>query len=249
MPKSGLQQHLEFFAELGVTHLQVEQDLGTKPAPEPAAKPVEAAQAHETAAAEPPVVVAPSWLSLEEIRSELGDCQRCKLHSTRRQIVFGVGSPNADLMFVGEAPGADEDAQGVPFVGRAGQLLTRIIEAIGLRREDVYIANILKCRPPQNRNPEDDEVKSCHPFLLRQIESVKPMIIVTLGKYASQTLLKSTVAISRLRGNFHDYHGTRLMPTFHPSYLLRNRSAKIDVWKDVQKVRETLKQLGSVYYK
>lgn len=187
--------------------------------------------------------------ALDGIRADLGDCTRCKLCSTRTQIVFGVGSPTADLMFVGEAPGAAEDAQGIPFVGRAGQLLTKIIEAIDLTREQVYIANILKCRPPRNRNPEPDEVASCEPFLRAQIRSVEPLIIVALGKYAAQTLAGTGTPISRMRGNFYDYEGTRLMPTFHPSYLLRNPSAKRDVWDDIRTVRDTLRQLGSAYYR
>ncbi|MFZ0428224.1 MAG: uracil-DNA glycosylase [Acidobacteriota bacterium] len=188
-------------------------------------------------------------MTLEEIREILGECTRCKLHGGRTHIVFGVGDPNADLMFVGEAPGADEDRQGEPFVGRAGQLLTKIIEAIELQREQVYIANILKCRPPQNRDPQPDEVASCEPFLFQQIEVIRPMIIVALGKYAAQTLLRSTEAISRLRGRFFEYRGSLLMPTFHPSYLLRNPSGKREVWEDMKKVRETLQERGSRYYR
>lgn len=186
--------------------------------------------------------------TLEEVRQELGDCRRCKLWRTRTHIVFGNGNPQADLMFVGEAPGADEDAQGLPFVGKAGQLLTRIIRAIELDREQVYIANILKCRPPNNRNPQPDEVESCHPFLLRQIAVIQPMIIVALGSYAAQTLLQTSTPISRLRGRFHPFQGIQVMPTFHPSYLLRNPGAKREVWEDMKAVREALKSLGSRYY-
>ena len=186
--------------------------------------------------------------SLEEIRQEIGDCQRCKLSRGRTHIVFGVGNPKADLMFVGEAPGADEDAQGIPFVGRAGQLLTRIIEAIELDRERVYIANILKCRPPGNRDPEPDEVETCEGFLFQQIRTVRPKIIVALGRYAAQTLLRTNTPISRLRGKFVDFQGCFLIPTFHPSYLLRNPRAKREVWEDMKAVRERLKQLGSAYY-
>lgn len=214
-------EQLKFFADLGVTHLRIEQ----------------ASQVQEK-----PTV------SLEQIRDDLGDCKRCKLHSGRRNIVFGTGNSDADLMFVGEAPGADEDLQGLPFVGRAGQLLTRIIEAIGLRREQVYIANILKCRPPGNRDPQPDEVESCEPFLFRQIEAVHPMIIVALGRYAAQTLLRSTTPISKLRGRFVEYRGGLLIATFHPSYLLRNPSAKREVWEDMKKVRSTLQAQGSRYY-
>jgi len=179
--------------------------------------------------------------ALAAIRADIGDCTRCKLHTLgRKQIVFGVGNPEADLMFVGEAPGADEDEQGIPFVGRAGQLLTKIIEAIDLRRDDVYIANIIKCRPPQNRNPEPDEVASCEPFLFRQIEVIKPKVIVALGKYAAQTLLRTDAPISRLRGRQFDYRGAKLIPTFHPAYLLRNPSSKREVWEDMKLVRSLL---------
>jgi len=179
--------------------------------------------------------------ALAAIRADIGDCTRCKLHTLgRKQIVFGVGNPEADLMFVGEAPGADEDEQGIPFVGRAGQLLTKIIEAIDLRRDDVYIANIIKCRPPQNRNPEPDEVASCEPFLFRQIEVIKPKVIVALGKYAAQTLLRTDEPISRLRGRVFDYRGAKLIPTFHPAYLLRNPSSKREVWEDMKLVRSLL---------
>ncbi|MDA2933049.1 uracil-DNA glycosylase [Acidobacteria bacterium AH-259-D05] len=181
--------------------------------------------------------------SLEEIRREIGDCQRCKLWKGRTNLVFGVGNPEADLMFVGEAPGADEDAQGVPFVGRAGQLLTRIIEAIGLKREQVYIANILKCRPPHNRDPEPDEVETCEGFLSKQIEAIQPKIVVALGKYAAQNLLRTKAPISRIRGQFFQFQNALLLPTFHPSYLLRNPSAKRQVWEDMKAVRARLDQL------
>jgi uracil-DNA glycosylase family 4 len=178
--------------------------------------------------------------SLEEIRKDLGDCQRCKLSPTRKNIVFGSGNPHAELMFVGEAPGADEDEQGLPFVGRAGQLLTKIIEAIGLTREEVYICNILKCRPPNNRNPEADEIAACEPFLFRQIQSVKPKVICALGAFAAQTLLHTTEAIGRLRGKLIDYRGSALMATYHPAYLLRNPIDKRKVWEDMQMIREYL---------
>ncbi|GIW41115.1 MAG: uracil-DNA glycosylase [Candidatus Binatia bacterium] len=179
--------------------------------------------------------------SLEELRAEIGDCRRCKLHRSRTQIVFGVGNPRADLMFVGEAPGRDEDLQGEPFVGRAGQLLTEIItKGMGLRREDVYIANVVKCRPPENRNPEPDEIASCEPFLRRQIELVRPKVLVALGKFAAQTLLGTTAPISKLRGVWHEYHGTKLMPTLHPAYLLRNPADKKLVWEDIKQVMREL---------
>ncbi len=186
--------------------------------------------------------------SLEEIREEIGDCRRCKLWRERTHIVYGVGSSKADLMFVGEAPGREEDVQGIPFVGRAGQLLTRIIEAIDLNREEVYIANILKCRPPRNRDPEADEVESCEGFLFKQIQVIQPKIIVALGRYAAQCLLRTKAPISRIRGQFFNFQGSLLLPTFHPSYLLRNPSAKRDVWDDIKAVRARLKELGSSYY-
>ncbi|MGH7770302.1 MAG: uracil-DNA glycosylase [Candidatus Binatia bacterium] len=180
--------------------------------------------------------------SLEELRAAIGDCRRCKLWPGRTHLVFGVGNPNADVMFVGEGPGRDEDLKGEPFVGRAGQLLTDIItKGMGLRREDVYIANVVKCRPPDNRNPEPDEVESCEPFLKKQIDLVRPKIVVALGKFAVQCLLQSKQPISRLRGNWHDYHGVKLMPTFHPAYLLRNPGDKKLVWEDIKKVIQELK--------
>ncbi|MGD8243044.1 MAG: uracil-DNA glycosylase [Desulfobacterales bacterium] len=172
--------------------------------------------------------------SLDGIRAELGDCRRCPLCAMRTHIVFGVGNPNAQLVFVGEGPGHEEDRQGEPFVGAAGELLTKIIQAIKLTREVVYIANIVKCRPPNNRNPEADEIKTCLPYLERQIQAIAPRFVVALGKVAAQTLLGSPVPISKLRGRFYDYGGIRLLPTYHPAYLLRNPSAKRDVWQDMQ---------------
>ena len=178
---------------------------------------------------------------LELLRDELGDCTRCKLHSSgRTQIVFGVGNPNADLMFVGEGPGRDEDIQGIPFVGRAGKLLTKIIEAMGLKRDDVYIANVVKCRPPENRNPETDEIETCQPFLFKQIEIIKPKVIVCLGTFSAQLLLNTEEKISKLRGQLHDFRGTKLLPTYHPAFLLRSPSMKRPVWEDMLKVIEIL---------
>ncbi len=181
------------------------------------------------------------WESLEAIREDLGDCRRCKLAGGRTNIVFGSGNPHAQLMLVGEAPGADEDEQGLPFVGRAGQLLTKILEAIELRRSDVYICNILKCRPPNNRPPESDEIASCEQFLFRQVASIKPKVICALGTFGAQTLLRTKESITRLRGQWFSYRGTRLMATFHPAYLLRNPSEKRRVWEDVQKIRDYLR--------
>jgi len=181
--------------------------------------------------------------TLEELRSEIGDCRRCKLWPGRTNIVYGVGNPHAKLMFVGEGPGRDEDLQAEPFVGRAGQLLTEIItKGMKLRREDVYIANVIKCRPPENRNPEPDEIAACQPFLLRQIELINPKVLVALGTFAAQTLLGVRTPISRLRGHWCDYHGVKLMPTLHPAYLLRNPADKKLVWEDIKLVMRELEK-------
>ncbi len=178
--------------------------------------------------------------NLPRIRTDLGDCKRCKLHRTRKNIVFGDGNPKAELVFVGEGPGADEDEQGLPFVGRAGKLLTQMIEAMGLRRKDVYICNVVKCRPPENRQPEEDEVRECSPFLLRQIDTLSPKVIVCLGATAAQTILETNRGISQFRGQWLEFRGKKLMATYHPAYLLRNPSAKSEVWKDLQKVMAEL---------
>src|SRR2546428_2964161 len=233
MSREQLAAHLEFFAQLGVDG--VRRDAVWRA---PGGK---AVQSVPSQSPQPVPIFRSPQEALAAIREDLGDCVRCKLHGLgRRQIVFGVGNPNADLMFVGEAPGADEDIQGEPFVGRAGQLLTKIIEAIGLRREDVYIANVLKCRPPNNRNPEPDEVQQCEPFLLRQIDSVKPKVIVALGKFGAQCLLKTNDPITRLRGREYKFRDAILIPTYHPAYLLRTPSAKREVWEDMKRVRELL---------
>jgi uracil-DNA glycosylase len=253
-----LSGHLAFFGELGVTGVRTDSIWHERTAD----------RTDGTGAASPDAVIAQSPTALDlanltwsaprheentvqvyrspddalaAIRADLGPCVRCKLHTLgRRQIVFGVGNPSADLMFVGEAPGADEDLQGEPFVGRAGQLLTKIIEAIGMTREEVYIANVIKCRPPGNRNPEPDEVEQCEPFLFRQIDTIKPKVIVALGKFAAQSLLRTTEPITRLRGREYKYRDAILMPTYHPAYLLRTPSAKRDVWEDMKRVREIL---------
>ena len=192
-----------------------------------------------------PVVNAPSLFevidrvegdTLERIREDLGECTRCRLHKQRNKIVFGAGNPRAELVFVGEGPGHDEDVQGLPFVGRAGKLLTQMIEAMGLSREQVYICNVVKCRPPENRKPEDDEVATCSPYLYRQLDVIRPKAIVCLGGTAAQSLLKTKDSISRFRGQWFDYRNTKLLVTYHPAYLLRNPNAKGDVWKDLQKV-------------
>jgi uracil-DNA glycosylase len=178
--------------------------------------------------------------TLEQIQNDLGDCQRCKLWKGRTNIVFGSGNPHAQLVFVGEGPGFDEDRQGKPFVGKAGQLLTKIIEAMKLSRDQVYICNVIKCRPPENRNPEPDEIKACFPFLKRQLNSISPDFICALGSVAAKALLEKEVFISRVRGRFFDYRGIRVMPTYHPAYLLRNPGKKKDVWEDVQKIMKII---------
>jgi uracil-DNA glycosylase family 4 len=241
-----LRAHLEFFEDLGVDGVSRDRAWRTRVAPDRAASSEPDVRTVEPSDAPP---LAPSHLrtvepgdALSLIKSDIGpDCSRCKLHTLgRKQVVFGVGNPNADLMFVGEAPGADEDVQGEPFVGRAGQLLTKIIEAIGLTRDGVYIANVIKCRPPGNRNPEPDEVEQCEPFLFRQIDTIRPKVIVALGKFAAQCLLKTDTPISRLRGQEFAYRDAILIPTFHPAYLLRNPSSKREVWEDMKRVRDIL---------
>jgi uracil-DNA glycosylase len=178
--------------------------------------------------------------TLLKVREDLGECTRCKLHSTRHTIVFGDGNPKAELVFVGEGPGADEDTQGLPFVGRAGKLLTQMIEAMGLQRKDVYICNVVKCRPPANRQPEEDEVSTCSPFLFRQIDVIAPKVIVCLGAVAAKTLLQTNRGISQFRGEWLEFRGRKLLATYHPAYLLRNPPAKSEVWKDLQKVMAVL---------
>ena len=222
--------------------------------PKPAGKPVLQVSAPVTTPVSPkiaslPVAAGPSLFeavdrivddSLPKVREDLGECTRCKLHSTRHKIVFGDGSPKAELVFVGEGPGADEDAQGLPFVGRAGKLLTQMIEAMGLQRKDVYICNVVKCRPPENRQPEEDEVSTCSPFLFRQIDVIAPKVIVCLGAVAAKTLLQTNRGISQFRGEWLEFRGRKLLATYHPAYLLRNPPAKSEVWKDLQKVMAVL---------
>jgi uracil-DNA glycosylase len=249
--RRALAEHLRFYQELGVAGVNRDpmwrrrdaeqasrtEDTGTDPPDSPDIGSISAV----------PVTLARSASEvLERVRADIGDCTRCKLHTLgRRQIVFGVGNPSSDLMFVGEAPGADEDIQGIPFVGRAGQLLTKIIEAIGLKREDVYIANVIKCRPPDNRNPDPDEVETCEPFLFQQVDAIKPKVIVALGTFAAKTLLKTQDSISRLRGRVYTYRGAHLIPTFHPAFLLRSPDRKRDVWEDMKKVRALLQAPGA----
>jgi uracil-DNA glycosylase len=251
--RRALAEHLRFYQELGVDGVSRDRAWrrrGTDPEePHEADVTVVAPEAPQGLAGTPavPVTLARSVSeALDTIRADIGDCTRCKLHALgRRQVVFGVGNPSADLMFVGEAPGADEDIQGIPFVGRAGQLLTKIIEAIGLKRDDVYIANVIKCRPPDNRNPDPDEVDTCEPFLFRQVDAIKPKVIVALGTFAARTLLKTQDPISRLRGRVYTYRGAQLVPTFHPAFLLRSPDRKRDVWEDMKKVRALLQAPGA----
>jgi uracil-DNA glycosylase len=229
-PRHQLIEHLKYLAELGVDGIGRDPQWSRS---EAGGRGPEAGGVRlQTAAAQ----------VLAALRDEIGDCTRCKLHRLgRSQVVFGVGNPNAELMFVGEAPGYDEDQQGIPFVGRAGQLLTKIIEAIDLKRDDVYIANVIKCRPPENRNPEPDEVATCQPFLFSQIRAIAPKVIVALGSFAAKTLLSTESPISRLRGRVYDLEGAKLVCTFHPAYLLRSPDRKRDTWEDMKKVRELLK--------
>jgi len=240
--RSSLADHLRLCAQFGADGVSRDPAWRRRSGEVP-----RAAQSVEAVEGIPPDQGAPeSGETLDVVRTDLGDCTRCKLHALgRSQIVFGVGNPAASLMFIGEAPGHDEDVQGIPFVGRAGQLLTKIIEAIGLRREDVYIANVIKCRPPENRNPEPDEVARCEPFLFRQVLAIKPRVIVALGTFAAQTLLRTKDPISRLRGKVYRYGTASLIPTFHPAYLLRSPERKRDVWEDMKKVRDLL-QRGNV---
>jgi DNA polymerase len=235
--RQQLAEHLRFFGELGIT--------GISSDPRWSKRPDAANEDHRSSTIDHrPSDAGPHDAAglLALVKADIGpDCTRCKLHTQgRQQIVFGVGNPDADLMFVGEAPGADEDVQGIPFVGRAGQLLTKMIQAINLERDHVYIANVIKCRPPGNRNPEPDEIATCEPFLFQQIDAVRPRVIVALGSFAAKTLLRSEESISRLRGRIYDFRGAKLIPTFHPSFLLRSPDRKRDAWEDLKKARALL---------
>jgi uracil-DNA glycosylase len=239
-----LAEHLRFYQELGVTGISRDAAWRRRDGPERivdetasavADAPAVAAAPQDEAAAVPVAFVRSAAEALSQIREDIGECTRCKLHTLgRRQIVFGTGSTTAEIMFVGEAPGADEDEQGVPFVGRAGQLLTKMIEAMGLRRDEVYIANVLKCRPPGNRNPEPDEIQTCEPFLFRQIASIQPKVVIALGAFSARTLLDTQEPISKLRGRVFDFRGAQLIPTFHPSFLLRSPGNKREAWEDLK---------------
>ncbi len=263
---SELLRHLSWLSAAGIREVpppalpvevairQVDPKPPARASERPADRPVKAiapskpspAEADTASAPSRPIAIASAERGcgsepLARIRSALGECTRCKLAGGRTKLVFGVGDPAAQLVFVGEGPGADEDREGEPFVGRAGQLLTRMIEAMGYRREQVYIANVVKCRPPGNRNPEPDEIAACEPFLRAQLEAIRPRVIVALGKFAAQTLLRDTTPITRLRGRWAEYQGIRLMPTFHPAYLLRSPEEKKKAWEDLQLV---MKELG-----
>jgi DNA polymerase len=260
-PREQLRRHLEWAAELGVdglsrdpswgkvgTSLRDVHESSLGDVPDSSLRDVHgedvAPVSTTTLVVAPPATGATSAEALAALRDEIGPaCTRCKLAGLgRRQVVFGVGDPTADLMFVGEAPGADEDLQGEPFVGRAGQLLTKMIEAMGRTRESVYIANVIKCRPPGNRNPEPDEVAACEPFLFRQIDIIQPRVIVALGKFAAQTLMRTDTPISQLRGRVSDLRGAHLVPTYHPAYLLRSPDKKRDAWEDLKKVMALLRE-------
>jgi uracil-DNA glycosylase family 4 len=238
--------HLRYFVDLGVTGVSKDPKWRTRPQNPSDIEPRTSDLGPSTSDIDPAAPVVRVFRSASEalaaIRADVGDdCSRCKLHTLgRRQVVFGVGNPDADLMFVGEAPGADEDIQGIPFVGRAGQLLTKMIAAIQMDRNQVYIANVIKCRPPGNRNPEPDEIATCEPFLFQQIDAVRPKVIVALGAFAAKTLLKTEDPISRLRGRVYDFRGAKLIPTFHPSFLLRSPDRKRDAWEDLKKARGLL---------
>jgi DNA polymerase len=240
--RQQLAEHLKFYGELGVAGVSTDHRWSKRPELADDAHRQSAIDHRPSDAGEPVRVFGSPDEALAAIRADIGPaCTRCKLHTLgRKQVVFGVGNPNADLMFVGEAPGADEDVQGIPFVGRAGQLLTKMIQAINLERDQVYIANVIKCRPPENRNPEPDEVATCEPFLFQQIDAINPKVIVALGSFAAKALLRSNDSISRLRGRIYDFRGAKLIPTFHPAFLLRSPDRKRDAWEDLKRARALL---------
>ena len=237
------QEHLNYLNELGVTNVETGVQLGVSLNKADALRPSAIAPPQDLLfrdLAAPPAIIEKSFESFEQIWSDIGDCTRCPLHQGRTNIVHTEGNRHARLMFVGEAPGADEDAQARPFVGRAGQLLTKIIESIGFKREDVLIGNVNRCRPPGNRPPTPEEASMCQPFLLREIAAVQPEVIVVLGNTAMRNLLGIKQGITKVRGQFQDYHGVKVMPTFHPAYLLRDPSKKKETWEDLKKVRDYL---------
>jgi uracil-DNA glycosylase family 4 len=243
--KKHLAARVKYYKEMGIHDFyrqpidpSVELALQA-PSENPVAENMPRAKTNTQATILPPVIGdKPSALKL--IREDIGDCTRCRLHKGRTNLVFGVGKVNADLMFVGEGPGADEDAQGEPFVGRAGQLLNNMISAMGIKREDVYIANVVKCRPPSNRTPEKDECDTCSPFLMRQIDIIKPKVIVALGAVAAKNLLAVNDSMANLRGRWYDFRDSKLLVTYHPAYLLRDPRQKKEAWKDLQMVMKYL---------
>jgi uracil-DNA glycosylase family 4 len=252
-----LKEHLEFMQELGIDAISAEVlNSMKKPTVSPRRSPAVSTilepmpKDKQKKIKQPaPLIIEPSmttspltspFSTLEALRGEIGDCHRCKLCNGRTNIVFGSGNPLAKLVFVGEGPGADEDAQGLPFVGKAGQLLTKIIESIQMTRDEVYICNVVKCRPPNNRVPEKDEVAACSPFMRAQLGVIRPKVICCLGATAAQTLLETTAFLGKLRGRFYDFHGSQLIVTYHPAYLLRNPAAKRDVWEDMKKIRSLM---------
>ena len=245
--KRALAERIRYYNELGIYDFYRRETREIQIQPEereplPKAKAVVKVSAPAEVTARPESAISDPAQALLAIREDLGDCTRCRLHKQgRKQIVFGVGNPKAELMFIGEAPGADEDTQGEPFVGRAGQLLNNMIKAMGLRREDIYIANIIKCRPPGNRTPERDECETCSPFLMRQIATIKPKVLVALGAVAAKTLLAINSPMSELRGHWYDFRSTKLAVTYHPAFLLRDPRQKKEAWKDLQMV---MKELG-----
>jgi uracil-DNA glycosylase len=246
--KRALADRIRYYNELGIYDFyRRETQALIQPQPEerdplPKTKAAAVVSESEEVLVRPESAMADPAQALLAIREDLGDCTRCRLHKQgRKQIVFGVGNPRAELMFIGEAPGADEDIQGEPFVGRAGQLLNNMIKAMGLRREEIYIANIIKCRPPGNRTPERDECETCSPFLMRQIAAIKPKVLVALGAVAAKTLLAINAPMSELRGHWYDFRGTKLAVTYHPAFLLRDPRQKKEAWKDLQMV---MKELG-----
>ncbi len=241
---ASLEGYLHDLRDTGVEGLP----LGSVISPHKAAAPL-AAAVRPSPAPPKPVVLEPSVVSvaadqgggIKAVREELGDCRRCSLGATRTKLLFGAGNLAARLVFVGDAPGGEDEQQGIPFADEAGELLTKIIQAMGFRRDEIYLCNVIKCRPPHDRDPQHDEIRECYPFLLKQLQAIGPEVVVTLGTFASQTLLRTKEPISKLRGVFHDYHGMTIMPTFHPAYLLRNGAMKREVWADMQKV---MKRLG-----
>lgn len=247
MSGDAIRHELERLRELGYSHLDLgaaRARVGGRPAPD--ARADEAGASMDDASGRDPIrqsadaVASDAGAELAAFAASIAACDLCRLANGRTQVVFGTGDPRARLMFIGEGPGRDEDLKGEPFVGRAGELLTDIIKAMKLRREQVYIANAVKCRPPENRNPEPDELDACRPYLLRQIDLIRPEVIVTLGRFGLQTLFERPIAISSVRGQWMEWRDIRVMPTYHPAYLLRNPAAKKDVWSDMKKVMAEL---------